>query len=130
MTTIHRDAAPASPWLSVWLKPRDTIGRVLASDPRRHVLLLAALGAIAGFVAELTKAGLVLQLLDWRLAAIVAGGGAICGILGLYIYALFFRWGGLLLAAARRPFKSVRSLPGAAHRPSSVWRSVSSLSPG
>jgi signal peptidase I len=103
MTAIHRDAPPASPLLSVWFKPRDTIGRVLATDPRRHVLLLAALGAIAGFVAELTKAGLVLQLLDWRLAGIVAIGGAICGILGVYIYALLFRWGGLLLGGGASP---------------------------
>ena len=105
MTAIHRDAPPASPWLSVWLKPRDTIGRVLATDPRRHVLLLAALGAIGGLVAEVIEAGHATQLLDWRVAALVAGGGAIVGIVSLYVYGLFFRWSGRWLGGSASPVK-------------------------
>src|ERR1700681_740053 len=103
MTPNHSDAPPASPWLSVWLKPRDTIGQVLATDPRRHVLLLATLGAIAGFVAEVIKAGHATQLLDWRVAAMVAAGGAIFGIVGLYVYGLFFRWSGGWLGGDASP---------------------------
>ena len=40
-------AAQPSPWISVWLQPRQTIERILAGQPRRFVLLLAALGAKA-----------------------------------------------------------------------------------
>jgi signal peptidase I len=103
MTDIPRDAPPASPWLSVWLKPRDTIGRVLVTDPRRHVLLLAAIGAIGGFVAEVIEAGHATQLLDWHVAALVAVGGAIVGIVSLYVYGLFFRWSGRWLGGGASP---------------------------
>ncbi len=103
MTPVTSDAPPAPPWLSVWLAPRATIGRILATDPRRHVLLLAALAAIAGFVAEVIKAGLAAQLFDWRVAAIVAVGGAITGIVGLYVYGLLLRWSGRLLGGGASP---------------------------
>jgi Signal peptidase, peptidase S26 len=35
-----------SPWLSLWLKPSATIDRIVASDPRHRVLLLASLSGI------------------------------------------------------------------------------------
>lgn len=38
--------APRHPWLTIWLRPRDTVRALVAFDPRHGVLLLAALGGI------------------------------------------------------------------------------------
>ena len=62
-----------SPWLTVWLCPRDTIERIVASNPRHHVLLLAAIGGMAGVMSWLIAAGLTNQLFDWRVAIIAVG---------------------------------------------------------
>ncbi len=52
--TSASDFAPQSPpWLSVWLRPRDTIGRILAGNPKRHVLMLAAAGGIFTILGQL-----------------------------------------------------------------------------
>jgi signal peptidase I len=123
MTDIPRDAPPASPWLSVWLKPRDTIGRVLATDPRRHVLLLVTLGAIADLLFELTEAGLTNVLFDWRMAAAVAAGGAVIGIISLYVNGLFFRWSGRWLGGGASPVQ-VRALIAWGRAPSVIVLAV------
>jgi signal peptidase I len=49
----------------VWLKPRQTIEHVLATQPRQRVWLLASLGAIAGFAGQILGFGLTSQLFDW-----------------------------------------------------------------
>jgi hypothetical protein len=41
-----------SPWRSVWFNPRDTIEKIVATNPRQHVLLLAVLGTISSFVSQ------------------------------------------------------------------------------
>jgi signal peptidase I len=86
-----------SPWLSIWLRPRDTIERILATNPRHHVLLLAALTTVSIFVSNVITAGLANALLDWRIAAIVGLGGAAYGVVNLYYNAFLFRWIGRLL---------------------------------
>src|SRR5262245_54817365 len=95
--TSAQDAAPQpSPWLTVWLSPRATIERIVAGNPRRHVLLLAALGGLATVLPWLIALGLINQLSDQRLAIIVVGG-LVLGIAGLYIYGLSFNvWGRIL----------------------------------
>jgi signal peptidase I len=96
MKTIQPENPP-SPWMSVWLSPRQTIERILASRPRHLVLLLVGLGTIGGFASEMIGAGVTYQLLDWRvlLGLIVVGG--ITGIVCLYPAALVFKWIGNLL---------------------------------
>src|SRR5207249_3368877 len=42
------DTEPLVPWISIWSRPRATLRRILKTDPRRSVFLLAALGGIAG----------------------------------------------------------------------------------
>src|SRR5262249_23754334 len=96
MTSAQAGAPHPSPWLTVWLRPRDTIERIVASNPRRHVLLLAALGGMATVLFGLILAGLTNQLFDQRFAIIVVGG-LVLGIAGLYIYGLSFNlWGRIL----------------------------------
>jgi len=96
--TSTQEAARQSPWISVWLKPRQTIEHIVASRPQRLVLMLAILGAISGFVAELIILfGLSSQLLDWRVLLAVVVAGAILGTIGLYVSALVYGWIGRLM---------------------------------
>ncbi len=44
MTLAEANRLKPSPWLSVWWKPRDTIERIVATNPHYHVLLLAIVG--------------------------------------------------------------------------------------
>jgi signal peptidase I len=99
MTLRSLDVPHTSPWLSVWLKPRQTIERIVAANPRRHVWLLASLGLICGAVVQLLLAGWGTVLRDWRAIVGIVLVGAIFGIIGLYYSGFFFRWSGKLLAA-------------------------------
>ena len=96
MTSAPSQAQPFSPWLSAWFRPRETIERILATNPRRHVLLLAGLAAIPAFLTQWIAAAPTTDILDWRIMlAGVALGAA--GIVGLYINAFFLRWSGKLI---------------------------------
>jgi signal peptidase I len=92
------DAPKSSPWLSVWIKPRGTVERILAANSGRDVLLLAALGMISEIAAQLIfAAGLPAALPNWRIIAAVILVGAAAGILTLYLTACFLKWTGALL---------------------------------
>src|SRR4029077_11855865 len=85
--------AQSSPWLSLWFRPRDTIERILATNPARHVILLAVLSAMADIVVPLIgEVGLWSALLDWRIIIFVVFAGAATGILGLYVGAWLMEW--------------------------------------
>ena len=97
MTLAQGEAPQPSPWLSVWLSPRNTIERIVANSPRRHVLLLAAFGTTTTVLGQLVDKGATVELLDWRIIAIVALFGAIIGITQLYIFGFLFSWCGRIL---------------------------------
>jgi signal peptidase I len=90
------DAPAASPWLTTWFNPRQSIAHVISTDPRRHVWLLAALGLIFGIILQSLVSGWATVLLDWRAIAAIVIGGAILGVVGLYYTAFFFGWAGHL----------------------------------
>src|SRR5262245_1897459 len=97
MTPPQDHALPPSPWLSVWFSPRNTIERIVARNPRRHVLPLAALGAMTAIVSHLLRAGAMIELLDWRVIVTIILVGAVLGIANLYLSGLLFSWGGRIL---------------------------------
>jgi signal peptidase I len=86
-----------SPWLSLWLKPSGTIDRIVASDPRRRVLLLASLGGICGIALLLYANGLKPDLLDWRFAVAFVLAGIAGGIANLYIAGFIYKWSGKIV---------------------------------
>jgi signal peptidase I len=90
------DVSAASPWLTTWFNPGESITHVIKTDPRHHVWLLAALGLICGIILQLLIRGLAPALLDWRAIVGIVIGGAILGIIGLYYSGFFFRWAGNL----------------------------------
>jgi len=61
-------SASASPWATIWLRPRQTIERIVATRPTYLVLPLAMLGMVAGFYMQLAGLGLAGGLSDWRCA--------------------------------------------------------------
>src|ERR1700730_4772487 len=80
MTPAAASARRSSPLLSVWSNPRDTIDRVLATNPGKHVLLLAALGTTSHIAVWLVESfGSASALLNWRIIVAVVLFGAIAG---------------------------------------------------
>jgi signal peptidase I len=112
----------ASPWATLWLSPRQTIERIVATRPSYLVLPLAALGTIAGLYTQVAGTGFEGMLTDWRLALGFLGLGAVLGIVWLYLGALVLSWIGMLLggeATARQlravfAWSAVPAIPGAA----------------
>jgi signal peptidase I len=95
--TDMQDTAAASPLATLWLSPRATIERIVATRPTYMVLPLAMLGAIASFYVELLASGLAGHVGDWRLWLGVVIGGAVLGVAWLYLSALVLKWIGRML---------------------------------
>jgi signal peptidase I len=90
--TSPQEETLQSPLISVWLKPRDTIERIIASQPGRGVLLLASFGGLSGIAAQLIAFDVTGELLDWRVLLVAALVGSLIGIANLYVVALFAAW--------------------------------------
>jgi signal peptidase I len=103
MTTAGADLLHPSPWLSVWWHPRNTIERIVATDPKRCVLLLAAIGGVSQTLSQAIYGGFTIDLIDWRLITIGAVTGAILGVFTLYVSAVFFSWSGRILGGHAPP---------------------------
>jgi len=103
MTVAGADPLKPSPWLSVWWRPRDTIERIVATNPKHHVLLLAAIGGVSQILSQLIYAGFTIELIDWRLVAIDTIVGAILGVVTLYVSAVLFSWGGRIVGGHASP---------------------------
>src|SRR5262245_14635089 len=97
MTSAEVHAPHSSPWHSVWFSPRKTIKRIVAANPRRHVLLLAGLGGMGTTISLLIGFGAATELMDWRNMASVAIAGLAISIVNLYINGLAFKWSGRML---------------------------------
>jgi hypothetical protein len=83
-----------NPWFSIWMQPRATIQQIVETDPRRLVLVLAALG---GFSTVLDRASMrsLGDKLDWPVLLLLAVVvGPIAGIVTLYIGGVLLRWTG------------------------------------
>jgi signal peptidase I len=97
------DQAPhTSPWLSVWWRPGTTIERILAQNPRQHVLLLASVAGVANALAVFFRIAPAI-VFDWRVIAAAAVVGIVVGVPSLYVWAFFTRWAGKLLGGRASP---------------------------
>jgi hypothetical protein len=77
---------PSTPWLSIWTRPRATLRQILATDPRRGIFRLAALGGISEFLAMCTHEGIGDTYSIPVLLALSLAGGTVLGILGILIF--------------------------------------------
>ena len=119
-----------SPWLTMWTNPRETIRRVVYYDPKRDVLLLAALQGFVSFFGGMLYIFLLLVLISndyvgapgtWEsdlsnlpsmsfTALAIALGicatiGPISGLIGLYLYGWLFRMTGRWLGGNAYPIE-------------------------
>jgi len=76
----------ASPWLSIWTRPRATLRLILDTDPRRGVFRLAALGGIVESLSLATRQGLGDTYSIPVLLTLATAGGAAAGLLGIVIF--------------------------------------------
>lgn len=83
-----------SPWLTIWIRPRQTIRRIVDSDPEHQVMLLAMLGGIIQVLNQSStrNAGDILSLPI--ILIICAMAGPIVGIILLYLMGALLRWTG------------------------------------
>lgn len=83
-----------SSFLSIWVKPRDTIRRIVNNNPSYLVILLTAIFGIGQAIdrASSRNAGDVLNLLE--ILIICAIGGPLGAIFSLYISGALIRWTG------------------------------------
>ena len=95
--TTTQDTGSRSPWISIWLSPRQTIDHILATGPRRFVWLLAALGTIASIYSQALSFGFLDGVAGWRAWLSFLAGSAVIGILFLYLNALILRGVGSLI---------------------------------
>lgn len=83
-----------NPWISMWTKPRETIRQIVATDPQRMVLLLAAVVGVSNFLDRAAARGMGDRIeLPLILAAAVIAG-PIFGIVSFYVGGLLLRWTG------------------------------------
>lgn len=83
-----------NPWLSIWLKPKKTIEKIVDTNPENSVEFLAVFSGISQALnrASLRNVGDNLDLPT--ILSTVAIAGAIGGIIGLYVYAALIKWTG------------------------------------
>ena len=110
------NARQASPFLSVWWRPRQTIEHIVAGRPGHLVLPLAALGGVAATVGMLVTYKAASDVFDWRALLACIVGGSVIGIFNLYFWAAVTGWlgrkmGGQASTAAVRAVFAWGGLP-------------------
>jgi hypothetical protein len=85
---------PAHPWFRIWIRPRQTLRQIIESDPRRHVILLAATTGIffalgtTPFEKLVARPDLVMQFgTRWISQPVMA-------IIALFVFAKLLSWTG------------------------------------
>jgi signal peptidase I len=91
MSFASAETRYASPWLTVWFKPRRTIERIVSVDPGRYLWLLVGIVSI-GNVVSTVPMHTVLRLPDWRVIVALLVALPVLGMAFLYLQALFFKW--------------------------------------
>ncbi len=97
-----------NPWFSILYKPRKTIQQIIDNDPRKYILLLAAIHGTVNIAARqfpvslLNDASPDLSAL-YKYSLIVFLSGPIGGIIVLYLFSFLIRISGILLKGQGTP---------------------------
>ena len=87
----------ASPFVTLWLSPRQTIERIAAARPQPLVVIvLAVLGMIGSLYGQIDRLSGMTPSESWFWFGLVTAG-TILGIIWLYLEAMLFSWIGHLL---------------------------------
>lgn len=94
--TTEQPSSPLNPWRTLWSRPRATIRQIVATQPERHVVMLAAVGGIFQWLDQATLRATGDQLPLHMILAAALIVGPISGIITLYLLgfliALTGRW--------------------------------------
>lgn len=92
--SVDVEEAVGNPWFTMWIRPRATIEHVIKTQPEHMILLLAVLGGISQGLDRATgdSLGDHMPLIAVLMSALV--GGAVSGVLQLYIGGALLRWTG------------------------------------
>ena len=105
---MNNDAHTLNPWFTLWTEPRATIQQIVDSDPRRFVLVLAALG---GFFEALDRAS-ARSMGDTLEMPVIFGIALVFGPLGglvtLYLGAALIGWTGRWIGG-RASYEQIRA---------------------
>ncbi len=80
-----------NPWFSMWVRPRATMRRILDTDPRRSVILLALVGGIGSTLPVAGAPKLREVLPPVALVSLLVPAGAILGLAWLYVAGFLLR---------------------------------------
>lgn len=83
-----------NPWLSIWLHPRKTIRYIVESDVKQYVILLAVLSGISESLARASEKSLGDKISITTILALSLIGGAVGGIITLYVSGALLKWTG------------------------------------
>lgn len=100
-TAIVKPMDGLGPYLGIWVRPRATIREILAADPTRHVIALAAIGpALQALAAKWSLAiaspGTLATFWPLQVAFSVVVQ-AVAGVVLLYLVGWLWAWSGRLL---------------------------------
>jgi hypothetical protein len=85
---VDAGAGRTPPLISFWLKPRQTIERIVADRPRYLVLPLITLGGAASAANMLAGYGLGSEIVGWRVLLICVVGAGIFAVFNFYVLAV------------------------------------------
>lgn len=85
---------PLSPFLSIWIKPRETIRKIVDTDPTKYVTVLAMLAGIGQALDRASSRNMGDSLPLIAILGICLIFGPIGGIISLYIGGALYRWSG------------------------------------
>lgn len=117
-------AAIGSSWVTIWTHPRATIRRIVDTDPHYQVAFLAMLtGALSVLESQWSRppiSAVPRTAAVWPLLVVGSVvGGAILGVVGLYINGFLLKWSGALLGG-NATYAEVRAALAWAEIPSIV----------
>lgn len=112
MVESTADSGPVArnPWFSIWVRPRSTLRGILDRPRGRSVFWLAMAGGIAHYFHAVKFSGQTMEALNesagtlttLELLVSIAAGGAIGGLLIVYLGAALLGWTGSLFGAGGR----------------------------
>jgi hypothetical protein len=115
---VETQVRSLSPWLTMWIKPRQTIRRIIDSDPQHQVILLAILVGIAQVLGQSSSRNLG-DKLSLPIIFLVCGvAGPIVGIVLIYVVGALMHWIGSRFGGQASP---------AEVRAAYVWSSVPTI---
>ncbi len=81
-----------NPWVSVWFHPRQTIRHIVDTNPRQGVLLLAMVAGASGILMLGLRFAVSRHLSLYAVIPLGVAGGAILGMMRLYLSGWLYRW--------------------------------------